>query len=122
MIVIYYSSRFIFLSRNQRITRISVALMLLSIVELCCTCKGIITDKLAQRMRCIHSKQAGDPEKAAQAIVDVVTGAGKGKDIDRLLRLALGKDAVQRANTKIQGFKGNVDKVKHISESVVFDE
>ena len=83
--------------------------------------RDVTADQIAQRMRGVHGKQAGDPEKAAQAIVDAVTGAGQGKDVEGLLRLPLGKDAVQRANTKIQGFSENVEKVKHISESVVFD-
>jgi hypothetical protein len=73
-------------------------------------------------MKGVHGKQPGDPAKAGQAIVEVVTKAGKGSDAEGVLRLPLGKDAVQRAYTKMEGFGKDVAKVKHISESVVFDE
>ena len=84
--------------------------------------KGTPADQIAQRMRGVHGKQAGDPEKAAQAIVEAVTGTERGADVEGQLRLPLGKDAVQRAYTKIKNFGENVERVKHISESVVFDD
>lgn len=83
--------------------------------------KGTPVDQMAQRMAGMHGKQAGDPAKAGQAIVEVVTGSGRGKDVEGALRLPLGKDAVQRAYTKINSFSANVEKVKHISEWAVFD-
>ena len=84
--------------------------------------KGTAADQIRQRISNSHGQQPGDPEKAAKAIVDAVTDAERLKDLEGLLRLPLGKDAVQRAYTKIKNFTENVDKVKHISESVVFDE
>ena len=83
---------------------------------------GTPAHQLAQRMRGVHGMQAGDPEKAAQAIVEAVTGAGRGVDVEGQLRLPLGIDAVQRAYAKIQNFGENVERVKHISESVVFQD
>jgi NAD(P)-dependent dehydrogenase (short-subunit alcohol dehydrogenase family) len=84
--------------------------------------KGTVADQLAERMRGVHGKQPGDPEKAGQAIVEAVTKTGRGADTEGLLRLPLGKDAVIRAQTKISSFSKNVEKVKHISEWAVFDE
>ena len=78
--------------------------------------------QIARRISGGHGKQPGDPEKAAQAIVEAVTGVGKGKDVEGFLRLPLGKDAVQRAKTKIKAFGDNVEAVKHVSEWAVFDE
>ncbi|KAI9698106.1 MAG: hypothetical protein M1820_007614 [Bogoriella megaspora] len=69
-----------------------------------------------------HGRQPGDPDKAATAIVEEVTGEGRGQDLNELLRLPLGKDAAVRANNKITAFRENVEKVKHISESAVFPE
>ena len=84
--------------------------------------KGTPADEIAQRAGGVHGKQPGDPEKAAQAIVEAATGVGRGKDVEGVLRLPLGKDAVQRAYAKIRDLEGNVEKVKHISEWPVFDE
>ena len=84
--------------------------------------KGTAADEIAKRMRGVGGKQPGDPAKAGKIIVDVVTGRGSGKDVDGLLRLPLGKDAVQRAYAKIDGFRANVEKVRHTSESAVFDD
>ncbi|KAK3679613.1 hypothetical protein LTR37_021363 [Vermiconidia calcicola] len=88
--------------------------------------KGTPADAIAQRMRSVHGTQAGDPAKAGQAIVEVVTGQGRGADVvwngGSVLRLPLGKDAVQRAYAKLNNFSANVEQVRHISEWAIFDE
>lgn len=86
--------------------------------------KGTPADKIAKRMAGVHGKQAGDPAKAGRLIVEAVTGTGVAGEVKGMgvLRLPLGKDAVQRAYTKIDGLKENVEKVRHVSESAVFDE
>lgn len=75
-------------------------------------------------MQGVHGKQPGDPAKAGRIIVGAVTGTGVAGEVKRLglLRLPLGKDAVQRAYTKMDSWRENVDKVKHVSESAVFEE
>ena len=83
---------------------------------------GTPADDIRKRLSTIGGKQPGDPNKAANTIVEAVTKANASKDVQRVLRLPLGKDGVIRANTKINTFKENVDKVKHISESVVFPD
>ncbi|KAK5117462.1 hypothetical protein LTR85_008847 [Meristemomyces frigidus] len=84
--------------------------------------KGTISDLTAQRITAGHRRQAGDPVKAAQAIVAVVTGTGRGKDLQDVLRLPLGKDAVQRANVKIRSLTEDVERTKELAEWAVFDE
>ncbi|KAK4540615.1 hypothetical protein LTR36_009045 [Oleoguttula mirabilis] len=84
--------------------------------------KGTTSDMTAQRITAGHNRQAGDPVKAAQAIIEVVTGTGRGKDLRDVLRLPLGKDAVQRAYVKIQSLTEDVARTKELAEWAVFDE
>ncbi|KAF7196922.1 Oxidoreductase claN [Pseudocercospora fuligena] len=83
--------------------------------------RGSPADEAARRISGGHGKQPGDPAKAAQAIVEAVTGSGRGQDVKGCLRLPLGKDAVQRAEAKIRDFQENVEKTKHIAKWAVFD-
>lgn len=86
--------------------------------------RGTPADEIAKRISSMHGKEAGDPAKAGRLIVEAVTGTGVAGEVKGtgVLRLPLGKDAVQRAYTKINGMKENVEKVRHVSESAVFDE
>ncbi len=84
--------------------------------------KGTISDKTAQRITAGHGRQAGDPVKAAQAIVEVVTGTGRGADLSDVLRLPLGRDAVTRAQVKMKSFSHDMEKGKELAEWAVFDE
>lgn len=65
--------------------------------------KGTPVDQFVQRMRGMHGKQAGDPEKAGHAIVEVVTGAGRGKmpKLNRVCRLVrmLCRGGTQKSKT-----------------------
>jgi NAD(P)-dependent dehydrogenase (short-subunit alcohol dehydrogenase family) len=51
----------------------------------------------------VHGTQDGDPDKAANAIIEVVTATGSGadEDIQSCLRLPLGGDAIDRARIYI---------------------
>jgi hypothetical protein len=86
--------------------------------------QGTPADEIAKRMADTHGKQAGDPAKAGRLIVEAVTGTGVGGEVKGMgvLRLPLGKDAVQRSYRMINGLTENVEKVKHVSETAVFDE
>ena len=53
--------------------------------------RGTTADLIAQRISSTHGKQPGDPQKAAATIVEVVTGSGRGKDVEGQLRLPLGE-------------------------------
>ncbi|EMC97878.1 hypothetical protein BAUCODRAFT_67463 [Baudoinia panamericana UAMH 10762] len=83
--------------------------------------KGTIADKTAQRITAGHGKQAGDPAKAAEAIIEVVTGECRGVNLRHVLRLPLGKDAVQRARSKIESFTRDIDSCKQLAEWASFD-
>lgn len=84
--------------------------------------KGTTADKTAQRITAGHGRQAGDPVKAALAIVEVVTGDGRGKDLQDVLRLPLGRDAITRARVKMKSFLEDVERSKELAEWAVFDE
>lgn len=84
--------------------------------------KGTMADSTAQRITAGHGRQAGDPVKAAQAIVEVVTGTGRGSDLQDVQRLLLGKDAISRANVKIKSLSDDVERTREIAQWAVFDE
>jgi len=84
--------------------------------------KGTVSDLTARRITAGHRRQAGDPVKAARAIVNVVTGTGRGKQLTDVFRLPLGKDAIQRAYVKIKSLTDDVERTKSIAEWAVFDE
>ena len=82
--------------------------------------RGTPAGEIVERMKTVHGKQPGDPVKAARVIVEVVS---RGGEVDgKVIRLPLGRDAVQRAYAKIEHFSKNVEDVKGISESVGFDD
>lgn len=84
--------------------------------------KGTLSDLTAQRITAGHGRQAGDPVKAAQAIVDVVTGTGRGEGLEDVFRLLLGKDTISRANVKLKSLTNDSNRTKEIAEWAVFDE
>ncbi|KAL9060198.1 MAG: hypothetical protein Q9162_000812 [Coniocarpon cinnabarinum] len=85
---------------------------------------GTPADEVPKRISSGHGKQPGDPEKGAQAIVEVVSKQGRGSEagVAQALRLPLGKDSVQVAYQKMEGWKKDVDAMRHISEWAVFPD
>ncbi|GKZ35629.1 hypothetical protein AbraIFM66950_006329 [Aspergillus brasiliensis] len=72
-----------------------------------------------------HGKQEGDPDKAAQRILEVVTGTGMAEgreDLKGFLRVPLGPDCWKRFSGKIEGVKANLEIMKDIAHSTNFDE
>jgi NAD(P)-dependent dehydrogenase (short-subunit alcohol dehydrogenase family) len=84
--------------------------------------KGTVADLTAQRITAGHGRQAGDPVKAAQAIVEVVAGGGRGADLQNVFRLPLGRDALSRAEVKMQSFAADMKRSKDLAGWAVFDE
>jgi len=84
--------------------------------------KGSTADLTAQRITAGHGRQAGDPVKAAQALVEVVTGQGRGKELSDIFRLPLGKDAVQRAYHKIKVITSETKRCKELAEWACFED
>ncbi|KAH8800463.1 putative short chain oxidoreductase/dehydrogenase [Xylogone sp. PMI_703] len=83
--------------------------------------KDTILDQTIGGFYSLHGKQAGDPEKAAERIFDVVTGTGLGAGKTGLLRLPLGPDALQRATNKADSLKKNLDDMRDIALSTNFE-
>ena len=67
-----------------------------------------------ERMSLINGKQEGDPGKAANAIVEIT------KLDTPPLRLPLGKIAIISLTSKIESVREDIDRFKHIAESVVY--
>lgn len=81
---------------------------------------GTTANKMMDKLESGHGKQPGDPEKAAQAIIDVVTGQGQGKDVQELIRLPLGNDAVDRWRATLNNLSENVDRTEGIARRAVY--
>jgi NAD(P)-dependent dehydrogenase (short-subunit alcohol dehydrogenase family) len=69
------------------------------------------------KFRSADGIQQGDPFKAAQRIVEVVSGTGIGAGKGNLLRLPLGPDCYQRFQAKIENMQENLAQVKEIAHS-----
>ena len=68
-----------------------------------------------------HGKQPGDPDKAAKAIIEVVTQNSKGQKYEGVIRLALGNDAVDRARAKTKAWISDIDKTEALGRSAGYD-
>jgi hypothetical protein len=80
--------------------------------------KGSPVEETLKYFDSFNGTQKGDPEKAAARIFEVVTGTGMAKDLDRnYLRLLLGKDCLDRSETKLEKLRENLDAVREISLS-----
>ncbi len=66
------------------------------------------------RIKGIHGKQEGDPEKAAQAILNKVYSE------DTSLRLPLGKIAVNTLSAKIESVQHDLNQMRAVAEGTVF--
>ncbi|KAF4549847.1 Short chain dehydrogenase-like protein 66 [Elsinoe fawcettii] len=82
--------------------------------------QGTVAEQNAKRLVQGHMKQPGDPVKAAQAIVDVVTKQSEGRSITGL-RLPLGQDAIARAEGKVQSLTDDLEKARRIAMSTAAD-
>ena len=75
-----------------------------------------------QRLGAVAGTQKGDPEKAMEAVVDVVKGEGKAKGRSWPLYLALGDDADEGIRQKSAKLLKHVDEWGDVIKSVNFDE
>ena len=83
---------------------------------------GTPADEVPKAITAMHGSQPGDPDKASDAIVQVVEGKGVGADqrVGQAMRMPLGKDAYKAGIEEADKFKADVELMKPISESVVF--
>lgn len=70
--------------------------------------------RTAQRLNELDGQQPGDPELAAQAILELVDAP------QPPLRLLLGSDALQRARTKLAQLAGDIDRWEGLTRSTDF--
>jgi NAD(P)-dependent dehydrogenase (short-subunit alcohol dehydrogenase family) len=85
--------------------------------------EGGPVDNMLKKYPTIHGAQEGDPKKAAQMIVDVITGTGVGTDVEvgQCLRLPLGVDALEKAREKVSSLNKNLDVIENIARSTGHD-
>ena len=67
-----------------------------------------------ERMKQVNGKQEGDPEKAGQAIINIVNSNNPP------LRLPLGKVALSTITSKLESIKRDLESTKQIAENAVY--
>lgn len=70
--------------------------------------------------RTSDGKQKGNPAKAAQRILEVVTNIGMGSGKESLLRLPLGADCYERLEKKCQSLQETLSQTKEIASSTSY--
>ncbi len=67
-----------------------------------------------QRIKGVDGKQEGDPQKAAQAIIDIVHAENPP------LRLPLGKTAVATITSKLESVQHDLDAYREVAQNAVY--
>lgn len=67
------------------------------------------------KLKSVDGKQEGDPEKAAEAIVNLVSSESSS------LRFPLGPTAINSIETKLKSVKSDLERNRTVTESVVFE-
>lgn len=78
---------------------------------------GTPLETFLQAFKSKDGKQQGDPAKAAQRILDVVTNTGMAAGKEGLLRVPLGKDCYERFRVKCESMQENLLQMKDIAHS-----
>lgn len=68
-----------------------------------------------------NGNQPGDPAKGMRRVVEVVENTGLGEDKQRLLRLPLGTDCLERAWSKINALKRDLNGFDSVAKSTDLD-
>lgn len=84
--------------------------------------KGGPIDNILQKYPLTHGKQDGDPEKAGQRIVEVITGIGMGAgdDVGKCLRVPLGRDSIEKARAHVTALSKNLVVMEEIASSTAY--
>lgn len=77
--------------------------------------QGTVVAAVVDKFKTSHGKQAGDPQKAVDAMFEVVVGEGRGKDLKGVFRLALGKDCVERVEKKLDWVRKDLEATREIA-------
>ncbi|KAK7214937.1 hypothetical protein V2G26_002940 [Clonostachys chloroleuca] len=77
-----------------------------------------VSAKVLNMMKGLNGKQPGDPEKAADRMIEYATGAGKGGELrGKVLRMVLGGDAFPRIQAKIEKQQQDMELGKEVAYS-----
>jgi len=79
--------------------------------------EGTVLDDMLKTFHAANGKQPGDPVKAADRIIEVISGTGMGAGKTHLLRLPLGPDCMNRARAKVESLSKNLDEMEAIALS-----
>lgn len=83
--------------------------------------EGTVLHQAMERWGDYEGTQPGDPEKGVEVLFQVLTGEGEaGKLKGKILRLPLGKDAVERIETKTDRLRQDVEATKEAAFSTDF--
>ncbi|EED13181.1 short-chain dehydrogenase, putative [Talaromyces stipitatus ATCC 10500] len=82
---------------------------------------GTPLEKFLQVFKSKDGKQQGDPAKAAQRILEIVTNTGMGAGKEGFLRVPLGKDCYERFWAKCESMQKNLLQMKGIAHSTGYD-
>jgi hypothetical protein len=86
--------------------------------------EGTPADKMVRMTEDMANMRLGDPAKAAQRILEVVTGTGMAtsQEVKGCLRVLLGSDCLKVAREKWIAFGKNLDAMGEIAASTAFDD
>ena|SRR2546423_1789743 len=86
--------------------------------------EGTPADKVLKLTQEMANMRLGDPAKAAQRILEVVTGTGMAteEEVKQCLRVPLGSDCMKLAREKWTSFGKNLDAMEEIAASTAFDD
>lgn len=83
--------------------------------------RGTVVEQITRTMEAQDGKQAGDPDKAAEKIYEVVEGEGMASGKKKYLRLVLGAQAYDTAVARAEQLKENFQAFEDISKSVDYE-
>jgi hypothetical protein len=78
---------------------------------------GTPLEATLQAFKSNDGKQLGDPAKAAQRILEVVTNTGMAAGKESFLRVPLGEDCYERFRVKCESMRENLLQMKDIAHS-----
>jgi hypothetical protein len=86
--------------------------------------EGTPADKMVKMTQDMANLRLGDPAKAAQRILEMVTGTGmaQSEEVKGCLRVPLGSDCMKIARGKWVAFGKNLDSMEEIAASTAFDD
>ena len=80
---------------------------------------GTAAEKATNAMKAANGKQPGDPEKATEKLFEIIAGEGEtGKLKGKVLRFAIGQDALARIEKKTKKFSEDMAVSKESEDSL----